>query len=551
MKRPGWWARARARGGVRHPRGRVALGYQSGLMGTVTLSKKELGHHGSVFGATGSGKTTLLNVIIQGHAPIGPTIIIDAKGSLAMQRAVAAAGGLVWTIGGRLKLNLLDADPTVLAEQLTVPDMWEGPSQVYAQAAERALQWVGNILRWEGLPPTLEAVEDLLRPGALTTAFKKWIRQPRVQIWQAELEKASSTEIDGMATALMRVTRLIDSAAGSSLGIDLDAARLEDVVQGKTTLLISLDSRRYPSLARILGGWSLVALQRACAAVPADSSCLYIVDEVSALGRQARHLSPLLDRARDARVGVVVAAHGPTQLDSAYKGLANEVLQQTAWTVVMAQGDPDDADQLSRLFPLKEPSKDNRVTLGKFASGEPSVTRDDLMWLRTGDCWFRVRPVDGLWGQWGHARIAVPDLVELPQFRAPQTTEESTEVPPVELAEGVQAVTEVSEEKRLVYAKVRTIEGWRFWRGNFDKDGYPRIWIPGRGRYVAAHKLIYVWEQGPVARGQEIDHECGLKDCLDHMKGKSKPANIANREARKRGEIPTGHEQYAVKTEDA
>ena len=549
MRRPGWIAAARARHGIGHRHGRVGIGYRSALE-TVSLSRRELGHHGAVFGAPGSGKTTLLSLLVQGHASIGPCIVIDAKGSRAMQEAIAAAGGLVWTIGGRLKLDLLDPDPTVLAEQLTEAARHEGPAEVFSEAAARACQWIGHLLRWEATPPTLEAVEALLNPTMLAAALKRNQRRPRVPIWQAELAAASVTELSGMATALMRVTRLLDSAAGPSLGAGIDAARFEDVVQGKTTLLVSLDSRRYPSLARIIGAWALVALQRACTAVPVGTSCLLVVDEVGALGKHARHLEPLLARARDAGVGVVVAAHGLSQLEAAVHGLGNQVLQETAWQVILAQGDPDDADALSRLFPLKVPRSENdhrinNVTLGKFASGTPTVMRDDLMWLGTGECAYRVRPVDRMDGRWGMARIALPYVLEV---NVKVLAEGPAEEPAVEMeptAEG-NGGTEPEEDLRgMVYRHVKVKDGWRTWVGNFDVDGYPRVWVPTRRKYEQAHRLICEWEHGVMQKGWTVDHVCDIKACVDHLEACTRAENLRRRHARERGELPTGHAQYA------
>lgn len=467
-----------------------------------------------------------------------------------MQEAVMAAGGLVWTIGGRRKLDLLDPDPTVLAEQLTEAARHEGPAEVFGEAAARAIQWAGHLLKWDGTRPTLEAVEQLLEPGFLAAALKRHQRRPRVAIWQRELAAASVTELSGMATALMRVTRLIDSAAGPSLGPDLDAARLEDVVQGRTTLLISLDSRRYPSLSRIIGGWALVALQRACNAVPKGTSCLIVVDEVGQLGKQARHLVPLLALARSRGVGVVCASHGPTQLEASVHGLANLVLQETAWTVVLAQGDPDDADQLSRLFPLVEPHQErgqviDRVSLGKVATGTPTVTRDNLMWLATGDCYYRVRPVDGLYGQWGHARIAMPYVREVHVngvlVSRELLAEEAAEEPSADLTEPKPEITEEAEDRDVVYRHVKVIGGWRTWTGNFDVDGYPRVWLPWKRRYEQAHRVICEWENGPIPKGWTVDHVCSIKACCSHLEAVTRAENLRRRHARERGEIPTGH----------
>lgn len=553
MKRPGLVARWRAGRGVTHPCAGVCVGYQSALEG-VYLSRRELGHHGMVFGAPGSGKSTLLSLLIQGHSRLGPVIVIDGKGSPVLRESVRFAGGLVWTIGGSLKLDLLDPDPTVLAEQLTEASRHAGPSEVFSEAAARAIQWIGHVLVWQGITPTLEAVEDLLLEGALKKALHPFKARPRVGRWLAEIEAMTDVELSGMRTALMRITRLIDSAAGPSLGTGIDAARFEDVVQGKTTLLLSLDGRRYPALSRIIAGWALIGLQRACLAVPKGTACLMVVDELGSFEWQARHVEPLLALARDQGVGVVLAAHGPTQLDAAHKGLASQVLQMTAWQIVLAQGDPYDADRLAMLFPLDE-SKPQ--TMGTHLSGTPQVTRDHLRALRRGDCFYTVGARDGFDFRWGHARIALPYVLEAPlaggieattepSFRDAEPSTEATELSPEEVVETIPE----EEVKRLTYKEVLLEDGWRMWGGKLDTKGYPHVWIPRpesyvgkyRGYWIPAHRAICQWEQGKIPERWEVDHECGLKRCLDHMKAKTKQANIANRAARQRGELLTGHE---------
>lgn len=264
MKRPGWLARTRARRGVTHPGYGVRLGYQS-VLRPAYLTKRELGHHGVIFGAPGSGKSTALSLLIQGHSQIGPTIVIDGKGAPVLRESVRAAGGLVWTIGGRLKLDLLDPDPTILAEQLTEASRHAGPSEVYTEAAARMIQWCGYLLAWQNKTPTLEAIENLMLGGALKKALQPFKARPRVERWLAELEDMTEVELSGMRTALMRITRLIDSAAGPSLGAGVEAARFEDVVQGggesdERIRLVRLwrgeaaDRQRQPTLQRVQDG---------------------------------------------------------------------------------------------------------------------------------------------------------------------------------------------------------------------------------------------------------------------------------------------------------
>lgn len=542
---------------MQHPPDGVSVGYAS-LLERVYLTQSELGHHGLIVGRPGCGKTTLLSLIVQGHQPLGPTIVLDAKGSPKLTDAVLAAGGLVWTIGGRRKLDLLDPDPTILAEQLTEASRHTGPAEVFSAAALRALQWIGLLLQWDNERPTLELLEVLLDPGALAAAMRRHqATQPRVAIWQAQLAAMGDVELSGMRTALMRITSLIDSAAGRSLGGGPDAIRLEDVVQGTTTLLISLSG--YPSLQRILGGWALIALQRAVLSVPKGTMCLVVIDELAALEEQARHIRRLLTLGREHGVGVVLAAHGPTQLDNAYMGLTSELLQETSYQLVMSQGDPHDADRMSMLFPL---ANDGKVRLGEYATGTPSITRDDLgMGMPIGECAYRVLPVDRQTGRWGRARIALPTVLEIPVVSSvagglPEelVPTETFVVPPheaksEETSEEHSGTIPENEIKALVYKEVILEDGWRMWGGKLDNDGYPKCLIPrpqtwsGKWKFywLPAHRAITGWEQGKIPERWEVDHECGLKRCLDHMKAKTKRENLANKAARRRGEIPTGH----------
>jgi hypothetical protein len=51
------------------------------------------------------------------------------------------------------------------------------------------------------------------------------------------------------------------------------------------------------------------------------------------------------------------------------------------------------------------------------------------------------------------------------------------------------------------------------------------------------------WEQGEIPKGWTVDHECGLKRCLDHLGACTRPENTKRERERERGERPTGHPQ--------
>ncbi len=149
VRRPGWIARRRARGGISHRRDRVGVGYKSAV-GAVHLDLDALNHHGYIGGAPGSGKTSLLRLLIEGFP--GPIIALDTKGSPELADTVWALPGHVWQIGGPLKLDLLDPEPAILAQQLLEGETFTDRAAVYRAIAEHAVQRAAWVLCWRGEP---------------------------------------------------------------------------------------------------------------------------------------------------------------------------------------------------------------------------------------------------------------------------------------------------------------------------------------------------------------------------------------------------------------
>src|SRR6266498_550707 len=84
VRRPGWIARRRARGGIAHRRDRVGVGYRSAV-GAVHLTARELAGHGLTVGGPGSGKTTFLQLLVEASAGCQPVVVLDPKGSPALE----------------------------------------------------------------------------------------------------------------------------------------------------------------------------------------------------------------------------------------------------------------------------------------------------------------------------------------------------------------------------------------------------------------------------------------------------------------------------------
>jgi hypothetical protein len=118
-----------------------------------------------MFGAPGSGKTTALQLIAQAAAAAGNAgVFIDPKGSRELRKTVAALGGIVWTIGGGVEWDPLEADPEIMAEQLLEgePIDKQAPG-VFRGGARLAMQQLGRALTVAGAKPDVDQVVGIGR----------------------------------------------------------------------------------------------------------------------------------------------------------------------------------------------------------------------------------------------------------------------------------------------------------------------------------------------------------------------------------------------------
>jgi hypothetical protein len=65
------------------------------------------------------------------------------------------------------------------------------------------------------------------------------------------------------------------------------------------------------------------------------------------------------------------------------------------------------------------------------------------------------------------------------------------------------------------------------WGGSIDIKGYGRIHV-GRGKYVKAHRVIYVGVHGPIPDSLVIDHLCRNPACVNpqHLEAVTSQVNI-------------------------
>src|SRR5207302_6420592 len=117
---------------------------------------------------------------------------------------------------------------------------------------------------------------------------------------------------------------------------------------------------------------------------------LIVVDEFSALGREGRHIVPLLARSRESGMACVLATQGLADLARVDRDLPQQIMQNTAVRLALRQGSAEDQEAWSALLggaPL--PYSGSAYVHRERARAVPP---DDLAMLRTGEAFLQVMP---------------------------------------------------------------------------------------------------------------------------------------------------------------
>jgi hypothetical protein len=589
VRRPGWIARRRARGGIKHHDDRVGVGYTSATR-SVHLTARELAGHGLVVGGPGSGKTTFLQLAIEAAAGRMPVVIVDPKGSPALEQTVRAHGGAVWTLDGKTPADLLDPRPWQVPDLLLEAEEYSADARAYRDAAYQRALWAAWSIALDERPMDLTELRRRLDRETLRTVLELHRRRDgRIAEWLGRLEHQHGGIEDSGARGLDRAlgTLLDGVALRGSLRACPEALRLDDVMDTNGLVLFKLDAAEYPHGTRKVASWVLLGMGRVVRselpAVVDAPQALLLVDEVGALGSSARHLRGLVGRARESGLAVVLATQGPSDLEAVDRALLPQVLQDTAWQLAFRQGSPQDAERMQALFGQhyvtdESWSTDGRVT--KRQVERPRVSIDEWMnSLQPGDAWLRVAPVDRGWRQ-ERVRVALPrpaavdgsvngvrstssvnesvtmfdsdrraltdgGLTEQRSAAAPSNIPPGgtpTSLPgvpphcPPELLEKMGADILARVEK-LWPKRHHELGPCLVWTGakgpDAEKGPYGRVYDAALGRTDYVHKVVWrrVYPDAPIARGQDVDHMCEVPLCArpDHLRLLSKGDNVRRR----------------------
>jgi hypothetical protein len=263
-----------------------------------------------------------------------------------IDQIAATHDNLIWTIGGSLCWDPLRGDPTSVANRLIQGEWYSRDADVYRAAAERYLLWLLHALDLSGQERTPQRVLELLEPIKLQSLLRD-LQTPEAAGLAAQVHGLGQFEREGVAGFRSRFGLVVEGTTRSNLGRGLVLV-LEDAIRAKQSVLFSLNAASYPALATKIGAWILLDLVRIAALRPGP--CLVIVDEFSALGREGRHVVPLLARTREAGMMCVLATQGLADLARVDPSLPQQITQNTAVRLALRQGSAEDQEGWSALL---------------------------------------------------------------------------------------------------------------------------------------------------------------------------------------------------------
>jgi hypothetical protein len=204
--------------------------------------------------------------------------------------------------------------------------------------------WVLQTIDLAKQVRTPELVLKYLEPNILLTLLRS-LEGPDAERLAGQVARLGQTEKEGVAGIRARFGIVLEGVAAPSLGPGL---ALEDTLRARQPVLFSLDAATYPELATKIGASILLDLVRIAALRPGPS--LVIVDEFSALGREGRHVVPLLARSRESGMACVLATQGLADLARVDRDLPQQITQNTAVRLALRQGSADDQEAWSALL---------------------------------------------------------------------------------------------------------------------------------------------------------------------------------------------------------
>jgi hypothetical protein len=123
---------------------------------------------------------------------------------------------VIWSIGGSLRWNPLQGDPTSVANRLIQGEWYSRDADIYRAAAERYLLWLVQSIDLAGLERTPERVLDLLEPNKLMLMLRE-LRTPEAARLSSQVHGLGQFEREGVAGFRARFGLVVEGITGQHL----------------------------------------------------------------------------------------------------------------------------------------------------------------------------------------------------------------------------------------------------------------------------------------------------------------------------------------------
>jgi hypothetical protein len=300
-----------------------------------------------VAGATQAGKSTLIKRHVEGIHRLGHSVLVlDGKADPALADFLRSLDprAIIWGPGRPVApLDLLKGNLSEFAAKLIDIHRWTEPH--YRAINHRYALQLGAYLALSGEARTPATVVRLLVPDNLDAAADALSTQLRragdttraeaalaITTYTADLLKdpARRLVIAGLAD---RFAGIVEGALAGCLDDAPGAVPLETILAAPELWYMGLPGDTMPDEVAALGAWLLRELARIAHHRRSASGRVHqahvIVDELSALGHGALQLEPVLARARDAGIAVVVTTQALADVRALSATLPDQLLANT------------------------------------------------------------------------------------------------------------------------------------------------------------------------------------------------------------------------------
>jgi conjugal transfer pilus assembly protein TraD len=336
------------------------------------LTPSQINHHVHIVGASGYGKSVLIGKILKDRISKGEgCLFIDLKADIQtieqVQSFVKESGRendlLIFSLSNPNISNsynpFLQGSANQIRDRLVGSMEWS--EEFYKQASSSYLLKVLIVLCWRrdalDIPFSIQDLLNLMSDGAAIDAYLADSEQMPENIKDISAEiidhVSSKEKLNNLMGIKCQLESLLYSDFQKLICNGHSEINLFEAIRQSKIIYILLDSRRYGESARVMGKLVLGDLKAASAKIDNEVKkqdrrfFTVVVDEFADLA--TNDFLSFLDRARSARIGVIMAHQELGDLKQVSEEFARRLMGNTSTLFAFLQKNPDSAEIIAKI----------------------------------------------------------------------------------------------------------------------------------------------------------------------------------------------------------